>query len=423
MTWYAFCPYFLIGGSTTDINTNEQALRREAIRRRLEGQRRTAICQALDRSLRWFDKWWAEYRQNPRTDFASRSRAPHRSPQQMPASVVQAVVTMRQLLEQAATPQTRYGLIGARAIWARLKQLHLSPLPSEPTIQRILAQHQLTHPLGAGSSTAYYPWPEAWDVNAILATDIITKHVRGGAEIQNFHTIDHYSHAVCMTQHLNKTSRTSCDHLLHSWATLGLPSLHQFDNESVFCGGYTHPHVLGQVVRLCLFCGIEPLFTPYYEPKRNYQIESFHSLWVSGFWSRHEFANLDEVKAEVALFRHWYTYHYYPPALAGQTPAQVRRGARTAAERSLAPTDPTGALAAHGRTAAFPAQGRPERCNRSAQRGLATRPQVERRLYSRDDQHGRADNWLLASGQRRGQLATAQSAPICHQGEGSCATA
>jgi len=306
---------------------NEQALRREAIRRRLQGERRCDICRDLNRATSWFDKWWAAYRRDPHTDFADRSRAPHRSPQQMPASVVQAVVSVRHLLEQAASPQMRYGLIGARAIWARLKQLHVSPLPSEPTIQRILAQHQLTHPLGAGTSTAYYPWPVAWEVNAILATDIITKHLRGGAEIQNFHSIDHYSHAVCMTQHLDKTSRTTCVHLLQSWSSIGLPSLQQFDNEGAFYGGHTHAHVLGQVIRLCLFCGIEPLFTPYYEPKRNYQIESFHSLWVSGFWSRHEFANLDEVQAEIPLFRHWYMYQYYPPVLAGQTPAQVRRGA------------------------------------------------------------------------------------------------
>jgi hypothetical protein len=310
------------------MTTNEQTLRREAIRRRLQGERRIDICRDLNRATSWFDKWWAVYRHNPATDFADRSRAPHCSSQQMPATIVQAVVAMRQMLEQAATPQTRYGLIGARAIWARLKQLHFSPLPSIPTVQRILAQHNLTHPLGAASSAAYYPWIVAWDVNAIFATDIITKHVRGGAEIQNFHTIDHYSHAVCLTQHLDKTSHTVRLHLLTTWAKLGLPCLHQFDNEGAFCGGHTHPHVLGQVVRLCLFCGVEPLFTPYYEPKRNYQIESFHSLWISGFWSRHEFANRDEVEAESPLFWRWYMYHYYPPALQGQTPAQVRRGAR-----------------------------------------------------------------------------------------------
>jgi putative transposase len=253
-----------------DRNDSEQDLRREAIRRRLQDQSRNAICQALSRSLRWFDKWWAEYRQNPHTDFASRSRAPHHSPQQMPPHIIQAVLSARTLLEQAATPQTRYGLIGARAIWAHLKELQLRPLPSVATIQRILAQHHLTHPLGAAAELAYYPWPHAWEVNAIFATDIITKYLHGGGLIQNFHTIDHYSYAVCLTQHLDKTSATTTAHLLRTWASLGLPFIQQFDNEGAFCGGHTHRHILGQVVRLCLLCGVEPLFTPYYEPKRNH---------------------------------------------------------------------------------------------------------------------------------------------------------
>jgi putative transposase len=87
-----------------------------------------------------------------------------------------------------------------------------------------------------------------------------------------------------------------------------------------------HPRVIGQVVRLCLFCGIEPLFTPFYEPKRNHQIETFHGLWVLGFWSRHQFRNCAHVHAEVPLFEHWYHTVYRPPALNGKTPAEMCRG-------------------------------------------------------------------------------------------------
>ncbi len=60
--------------------------------------------------------------------------------------------------------------------------------------------------------------------------------------------------------------------------------------------------MIGQVVRLCLFCGIELLFTPFYEPKRNYQIETFHSLWVQAFWSRHQFRRRAHMQAELPLF-------------------------------------------------------------------------------------------------------------------------
>lgn len=90
-----------------DTNTSEQALRREAIRRHLSGEQRKQICSALDRSTSWFDKWLAEFCENPRTDFADRSRTPHHSPQQTPDTVAQAIVTIRQSLEAATTPETR----------------------------------------------------------------------------------------------------------------------------------------------------------------------------------------------------------------------------------------------------------------------------------------------------------------------------
>lgn len=306
--------------------TTEQDLRREAIRRHMLGERPSAICRDLGRSPSWFDKWWAEYRRDPQTDFADRSRAPRTSPHQTSEQVEQAIVTARQTLEVANLPDTKYGLIGAPAVRGHLEHLGIKPLPSDPTIQRILARHELTHPIGAGNNTAYYPWPVAWAVNAIQATDLITRYVRGGEEIDNFHTIDLYSQAVHLTQHADKSSATTCVHLLKTWANLGLPLMQQFDNEAAFCGGHTHPHVIGRVVRLCLFCGIEPIFTPVYEAKRNYQIETFHSVWVAAFWSREEFTDLAHVQREVPTFVRWYQTIYQPPALQGQTPAQLRRG-------------------------------------------------------------------------------------------------
>jgi putative transposase len=305
---------------------SEQALRQEAIRRRLMGATRCEICRALGRSPRWFDKWWQEYQRSPLTDFADHARAPHTSPHQTPRSVEEAIITIRSVLEAAATPETKYGLIGAASIRSELERLHIQPVPSHPTIQRILVRHGVTHPVGAGNAAAYYPWPIAWAVNAIHATDIITRHVQGGEEIQNFHTLDHFSQAVSLTQAAAKSSPIMCVHLRKSWAKLGRPFIHQLDNEATFCGGHTHPRVIGQVVRLCLFCGIEPLFTPYYDPKRNYQIETFHSVWVRSFWARERFRNLAHVQAEISTFERWYHTRYRPPSLENQTPAQVRRG-------------------------------------------------------------------------------------------------
>jgi len=325
------------------MDRSEQDLRREAIRRRLAGDSRAQICTDLERATSWFDKWWAAYRREPRTDFADRSRAPATSPQQWPAEVERMIVAIRRTRETGRTPETRYGFIGARTIQGDLQRLGVKPPPSVSKIQRVLAAHELTHPLGVAEDSAYYPGPGAWALNAIHATDIITRHLRGGVEIQNFHTIDHVSQAVHLSQALDKTRATIQAHLLGNWADLGLPFIQQFDNEGGFCGGHTHPRVLGQVVRLCLCCGIEPLFIPEYEPKRNQLIETFHSLWLRGFWSRRVFRNLAHVQREAPLFVRAYLRDYRPPALDGCSPAQMRRGYQpmrlTAALRKLIPIE------------------------------------------------------------------------------------
>lgn len=309
-----------------DTDTNEKAIRVEAIRRRLQGERRVDICRSLERSPGWFSKWWRAYQADPQIELADRSRAPHASPHQLSAPVVQAIVTARRTLEAGQTPETRYGLIGQRAVQGRLRELRVQPLPSLASIQRVLQAAGLTHPLGVGEAGAYYPWPMAWEVNAIQATDIITRYVHGGQSIENFHTLDLYSYAAALSQYATASSATACQHLLKSWAFLGLPAVAQFDNEGLFSGGHTHPRVIGQVVRLCWWCGIEPFFTPVYEAKRNYQVENFHLIWVDGFWSRGTFRDLANVQTEAPLYARWYHTHYRPPALEGRSPAEVRRG-------------------------------------------------------------------------------------------------
>jgi transposase-like protein len=306
--------------------SSEQALRREAVRRLAQGHPISDICRDLQRTRQWLNKWWRQFQTHPETDFADHSRAPHTSPRRTSKEVEQTIVTLRQALEAGATSDTRYGLICARSIQGRLEHLGITHLPSLRTIGRVLVKHNLTHALGQGHESAYYPWPVAWETNSIFATDIITKHLRGGVSIENFHTMDLFSHDVWLSPQMEKNSATARKHLLQSWIELGRPFLHQFDNESSFNGGQSHKRVFGRVVRSCLYCQVEPLFTPLYEAKRNYQIESFHSLWVAAFWSRHEFTSCCAVECELPLFRRWYRSEYRPPALDGRTVKQVRRG-------------------------------------------------------------------------------------------------
>jgi hypothetical protein len=48
------------------------------------------------------------------------------------------------------------------------------------------------------------------------------------------------------------------------------------DNEACFSGGFTHPGVLGRVVRLALYAGTELVFSPVRHPESNGTVERFH---------------------------------------------------------------------------------------------------------------------------------------------------
>jgi hypothetical protein len=87
----------------------------------------------LGRSTRWFDKWWSKFRSDPHTDLADHSRAPLTVWLIATPALEQLVIEWRQAFESA-----NYGLIGARAIWGKLIELKVKPLPSQATLQRIL---------------------------------------------------------------------------------------------------------------------------------------------------------------------------------------------------------------------------------------------------------------------------------------------
>ncbi len=47
-------------------------------------------------------------------------------------------------------------------------------------------------------------------------------------------------------------------------------------HKGCFSGGFTHPYVLGRVLRLGLLVGIELVYSPFYHPKSNGTVERFH---------------------------------------------------------------------------------------------------------------------------------------------------
>jgi hypothetical protein len=180
----------------------------------------------------------------------------------------------RRIVQVRATLAHQRKPIGARTIHRELNKRRLKPCPSLRTIQRVLQRKGLTLSSGEAEA-AYRPHPEAEYPNAVQATDIVTRWLTGGAVVQTFTTVDHFTNAAYATAHPHKRIQAARDHLLKTWAFQGLPDLAQFDNESAFSGG-RYAQQLSPIIRLCLYVGCDVLFTPEYEADYNWEVETFN---------------------------------------------------------------------------------------------------------------------------------------------------
>jgi transposase InsO family protein len=225
--------------------------------------------------------------------------------------------TRRRLAKQVA------GLIGPRAIRRELRKVLGKHAPSLTTIKRVL---QTYHVIPVPTTPVYFPKLLTTMIGVLHALDWTCRYLEDGPKVYAFHTLNLRTRACAQTIATDKSSQTVIGHCLTTWKTLGIPDFLQLDNDSAFCGGYTAPRLFGQFVRLCLYLGIELIFLPVAEPKRNGEIEEFNGLWGGpAFWERHRFASIKHVARTSTKFIDWYLTDDTPPALAGLTPQQAQR--------------------------------------------------------------------------------------------------
>lgn len=317
---------------------HEYQLRRRAIRLTLQGHTRQAILARIPRSPAWLSKWQHRFAKLGWQGLRSRSRSPLHQRGRYSERIRHLVVATRQRLRQR-----RVGLSGPQAIQDELAHSHLlRRVPSLATIKRILHDaHLIHHP--RPPKRGYFPQPTPTATYVLHAMDWTARYLTGGAKLFVFHTVDVQTRALTQTLHTDKSGATVQAHALMAWQQLGLPSGLQLDNDAAFSGGYKVRRVFGTFVRLCLYLGIEPIFLPVGEPKRNSVVERLHGLWSQTFWRTHRFDTLAAVRRAAPQFVRFYMGRYHPPALQGATPGQaqqqVERRKLTAEEVALLPSE------------------------------------------------------------------------------------
>lgn len=312
--------------------SDELTVRQMAVRLRLAGENIESICSTLKRSKSWFHKWWQRYLTMGPEGLYDLTRANHQVARRTPPHIERAVLSVRRRLEARATPQTRYGQIGAAAIREELRTLGLAPLPSIRTIARILKRAGLTNPslrLAHPLAQSDYPGPQAQDTNQVHQVDVVGPRYLKGDKTRYYFLAckDVFDQAIYLELVKGRSMDSVLTFLIHAWQHLGLPEMVQFDNGREFCGLGRPARHLSRVIRLCLRLEIEPVFIPPGKPQRNGSIENFNG-WFQPLLLKRSYRRPGDLRRQLKLLMTTVNEQHVHPQLGYKTPTQYRRTKR-----------------------------------------------------------------------------------------------
>jgi transposase InsO family protein len=307
---------------------NELTDRQQAIKLRLTGQSVKEICRVLGRSPAWFHIWWSRYRASGPNGLFDQTRA-NVQPRRITPELERTILNIRQRLTSQVHPGTRYSLIGASSILAELQALHIRPLPSARTIERVLERNGVTVPrvrLASYLPRSTYPKPQATTSNQLHQVDAVGPiYLKGKAQrYYIFVCKDVYDGAVCLRIYRSRKMDVILDFLGECWKSLGLPAQVQFDNAREVVGWGTAARYLSRVLRLCLRFGVEPLLIPPGRPQHNGSVENFNGWFQPRLFQRH-YSQVSTLKRELQRLEETVNNQHVQPRLGGLTPLQHRR--------------------------------------------------------------------------------------------------
>lgn len=309
---------------------DELAARQAAIRMRLAGEKVEDICRTLTRTAPWFHKWWRRYMEAGPPGLYDMTRARRHITNRTPPHIERAVISIRQRLAKRASPETRYGLVGATQIRAELTKLGYSPVPSIRTIERIVNSAGLSCPplkLAPPLARTEYPGPQAQDSNQLHQVDFVGPRYLKGDSTRYYFLVckDVFDQAVYLEFVASQTSETVLAFLVHAWQHLGIPDCVQFDNGRAFCGWGASARSLSRVIRLGLRLQVEVLFIPKSKPWHNGAVEQFNG-WFQPLLLERPYRRPADARRQVQQLMTTVNEHHVHAHLRQKTATAYRRG-------------------------------------------------------------------------------------------------
>lgn len=297
--------------------------RKTAIHMIRSGVRVAEVAQRLGRSTPWVYKWRDRFKAEGWNGLHSRSRAPKHCPSRLSEAIRQSIRQARSELEAEAAEKEGLRYIGSGAVRTKLEEKGIGPPPSTASIERVLNDAGMTRPHCEKEEAVKYPRLHPIKAGVLCQVDIVPHFLRGGDSVACFNAIDVVSRYPTGEAYEHRRSVDAQAFLIHVWQEIGLPEYTQVDNEACFSGGFTHPGVLGKVLRLALYIGTELVFSPIRHPQSNGSVERFHQDYDQHVWEDTCLQDCADVQEHADQFFAAYRRSRHHSALGGRSPAEV----------------------------------------------------------------------------------------------------
>ena len=271
------------------------------------GEKAALVARQLGRSRDWVHKWVNRYAAEGEEGLADRSRAPHLRPEGISDDTVAEVLRVRAELE--ANPVAS---IGAESIQATMERRGWGPVPSVPSIERILRRAGVTRPFRRRRRSGIrLPIPAVTHPGVWQQVDWIQdRWLEGGIRFNSIQAGCVGSDAIAAEQYVTRTVRNASEFLVEkAWPVLSIPYATGVDNAFVKTTHPNNPYTL--FVRLCLYFGVEVLVAPPGGLGWTNHIEAVNNLWQARTIRARHFSTLEELRVGSAEACHWLN-HYRP---------------------------------------------------------------------------------------------------------------
>jgi len=286
----------------------EYQKRIEVVKRHLNGQKASYIYRSFNKTKRWFYFWLSRYDPKDENWYKDKPKTPKVSPNKTPKQIETLVCNIRDKLVK-----TKYAQIGALAIQWELKKLGIANVPIW-TINRIIKRNNLVkEPEIYEKRNKLYPKVKVTLPNTVHQFDLIGPRYIGKGKANkffSFNLIDVFSNAVKIKPYLGKKDIFATDFLVSAWQKIGIPKYLQVDNELSLKGSNRHPRTFGDVIKLCLYVGVEIIFIPEAEPWRQGVIEKFNDVYDKTFFRRQHFSNFEHLNKESYVFENFHNNNH-----------------------------------------------------------------------------------------------------------------